>query len=250
MFLLALVCLGVRSDIGPRARLSAQMGRLPALTLWAWERPEDLTSIDPATTAVAYLDRTILVGDGVLCRPRRQPLTVPGGTTRIAVVRIEALPSARLDDAQTTRVLDLLLESARRPGIAALQVDFDATRSQRRFYAGLLRELRRRMPAGLPLSITALASWCSNDDWIAALPVDEAVPMFFRMEPGRRQKAPDAPEMQVREPLCTGSAGVSTREDWPEGLAGKRVYVFADRGWHDDLELLRSRELKEKGNGI
>ncbi len=99
------------------------------------------------------------------------------------------------------------------------------------------------MPASLPLSITALASWCSYDDWIATLPVDEAVPMLFRMEPDRRRARPDRPELRIREPLCTGSVGISTHEPWPEEMADKRIYIFADRGWRNDLSLLSDRKL-------
>jgi len=53
-----------------------------------------------------------------------------------------------------------------------VQIDFDARRSQRRFYVRLLRDLRRRMPPSLPLSITALASWCAYDDWLSGLPIE------------------------------------------------------------------------------
>jgi hypothetical protein len=111
------------------------------------------------------------------------------------------------------------------------------------FYAAVLQDLRKQMPPNLPLSITALASWCSNDDWISGLPIDEAVPMLFRMEPDRRHAPEDLPQFQIREPKCMGSAGISTREQWPDQLAGKRIYVFADRGWHDDLDVLARREL-------
>jgi hypothetical protein len=156
---------------------------------------------------------------------------------------MEALPGTKFEPDYGPKVVDLLLQSAGKPGIAALQVDFDATHSQREFYAGVLRELRRRMPPDLPLSITALASWCSYDNWIAGLPVDEAVPMFFRMEPDRHRAPADARHFVVREPLCMGSVGVSTSEIWPEGMATKRVYVFADRGWDEDLALLTERKL-------
>src|SRR5687767_16011817 len=62
----------------------------PAVILWAWERPEDLTFIDPQKTGVAFLAKTItLRGDKVLVRPRLQPLTLPEGAKTIAVVRIE-----------------------------------------------------------------------------------------------------------------------------------------------------------------
>jgi len=219
------------------------MQHLPRRTLWVWERPEDLHMIDPATTAIAYLDQTLLIGPEVLSQPRRQSLIYPSTATRIAVVRIEALPNARLDNAAAQQTVSLLLKTAQRPGIAALQVDFDATRSQRGFYADVLTNLRSQMPANLPLSITALASWCSHDDWIAGLPVDEAVPMLFRMEPDRRRANADRPEFRIREPLCMGSVGISTHEAWPEEMAGKRVYVFADRGWCEDLSLLSDRKL-------
>jgi hypothetical protein len=219
------------------------MQHLPRRTLWVWERPEDLHTIDPSTTAIAYLDQTLLIGPQVLSQPRRQSLIYPSTATRIAVVRIKALPNARLDDAAKQQTVSLLLKTAQRPGIAALQVDFDATHSQRGFYADVLTNLRSQMPANLPLSITALASWCSHDDWIAGLPVDEAVPMLFRMESDRRRASADRPELRIREPLCMGSVGISTREAWPEEMAGKRIYVFADRGWREDLSLLSDRKL-------
>jgi hypothetical protein len=159
-------------------------------------------------------------------------------------VRIDVLPGAALGAADEEQTVTQLVRSAAEPGIAALQVDFDATRSQRSFYRRVLEELRRRMPKQLPLSITALASWCSNDDWIAELPVDEAVPMLFRMEPDRRHAMVDPPQFHIREPLCMGSVGVSTREPWPPEMAGKRVYVFPDRGWREDLPLLVERKLQ------
>ncbi len=240
---MALPCLAFQSDALPTPRLSHRMARLPLRTLWAWERPEDLRSINPASTAVAYLDQTLLIGPQLLIQPRRQPLAWPPSATLIAVVRIQTLPGAVLDEPRQREAATALLRSARRPGIAALQVDFDATRSQRAFYAGLLATLRRQMPPDLPLSITALASWCSNDDWIARLPVDEAVPMLFRMEPDRRRAPADLPQFQIREPLCLASAGISTHEPWPANLAGKRVYVFPDLGWHHDLSLLADRNL-------
>lgn len=239
------LCLILRSDAIPipHATLSARMKLLPRKTLWAWERPEDLRSIDPETTAIAPLEQTILLTPEVLDHPRRQPLTYPTNVVRIAVVRIEAPSIAPLTAAQQKRTVALLLDAAQQPGIAALQVDFDATRSQRTFYSAVIADLRRQMPASLPLSITALASWCSYDDWIEALPIDEAVPMFFRMEPDHRRAPADSPWFRIREPLCMGSAGISTRERQPDALAGKRVYVFSDRGWRQDLPLFPDRKI-------
>ena len=242
---LGVLCLTLQPDVASLGVVgtSTRMMRLPHRTLWAWERTEDLRAINPKTTAIAWLDQTILLGANVTSQPRRQPLRYPAQTSRIAVVRIETFPTARLDSAAERQTVDLLLRSVNLPKIAALQVDFDATQSQRSFYRKLLLDLRQRMPAALPLSITALASWCSNDDWIGSLPVDEAVPMFFRMEPDRRRAPAGAPEFRIREPKCMGSVGISTREAWPDNLAGKRIYVFADRGWREDLSLLADRKL-------
>lgn len=241
--LLMLLCAGLRSDAVP-GRDGRRMASLPKRTLWVWERPEDLRGVDASTTAIAYLDQTIFLGAAVESRPRAQPMTYPTGATLIPVVRIETLAGAKLDADTERQVVALLLRSARRPGIAALQIDFDATRSQRGFYRDVLRGLRRQMPTSLPLSMTALASWCSYDDWIGTLPVDEAVPMFFRMEPDRGRAWAGLPAFRVREPLCMRSVGVSTREPWPQGTAGKRVYIFADDGWQNDFALVARRESK------
>lgn len=213
-------------------RPGERMAGLPRVTLWAWERPQSFASLDARAAAVAYLDRTIMITpSGVASRPRAVPVTFPAGGMRIAVVRIEVAPGSTLTKqtvADTTRVL---LGSATTPGIAALQIDFDARRSERDFYRTLLLRLRAAMPPALPLSMTALASWCAYDDWIHDLPVDEAVPMFFRMEPGWRHADLRFDEYKLREPLCAGSVGLADTGPWPPITDGRRVYLFADGGW-------------------
>lgn len=223
------------------------MRALPRLTVWAWERREDLRSIDPRTTAVAYLDRTItLDGHGIVTTPRRQPFLLPaaGSLARIPVVRIETGAGARLNDDTAETTAKIIVEAASSDEAlgeaSALQIDFDAKLSERAWYRAVLERTRQKLPPSMPLSMTALASWCSYDgSWLHGLPVDEVVPMLFRMEPDRRQFAPNdrraiAPEFAIREPACMGSVGISTREAWPRSLEGRRVYVFADRGWQPD----------------
>jgi hypothetical protein len=46
------------------------------------------------------------------------------------------------------------------------------------------------------------------------------------------------PQFRIREPLCMGSIGISTREPQMESTAGKRVYIFPDRGWREDFPLI------------
>lgn len=231
--LAALLCsFALHSDPSPVQQ--SRMVALPRITLWAWERREDLHAIDSKRFAIAYLDRTITIDNAVHSQPRRDAIFFPATAKRMPVVRIETAMGASLGRDNRRSAVDELLSAAAEPGIAALQVDFDATRSQRGFYRDLLIDLRSRMPSHLPLSITALASWCSQDDWLQGLPIDEAVPMFFQMEPDRRRAPPDIDDFRIREPLCRGAAGVASDEQWPSNLAHKRIYIFSSRGWRGD----------------
>ncbi len=222
--------------------LIGRMAKLPRLTLWVWERREDMRGLDAQTTAVAYLDRTVAVdAAGLHIEPRRQGMLLPASTSlvRIAVVRIEVADGTALDAAQEDVVARAVSDAANGDAVAALQVDFDARQSQRQWYAEVLRRVRAQIPPQMPLSITALASWCSYDgEWMRTLPVDEAVPMLFRMEPDRRRAeiggSWGSGDFALREPLCMGSVGISTHEPWPPGMQQRRVYVFADRGWNRD----------------
>jgi Protein of unknown function (DUF3142) len=214
-----------------RANAGEALSGLPRLTLWAWEMPERLDFIDPQQTAVAYLDQTVYVGQDVRATPRLQPMQVPPGTRVIAVVRMEMRETAQGSPEIQSKIVAAIMRSARRPGISALQLDFDAVRSQRALYGDVIRQLRREMPANMPLSVTALASWCAYDRWLAGLPVNEAVPMLFRM--GKEQNLFRLPASGplIREPLCADSLGVSADEPWPGELGNKRLYVFDPRPW-------------------
>ena len=204
----------------------------PPLVLWAWERPEDLSFADCGDTGVAYLADTITISRGsIMVRPRLQPLEIPAGCRVMAVVRIEANVS-RFSKARVREVADLILTTAKEPRVSAVQVDFDATVSQRPFYAAVLRAVREGLPPSIPLSMTALASWCIHDDWIRELPVDEAVPMLFRMgtdEAEVRRYLKSGNDFRV--PACRYSVGVSTDESLPRLPAGRRVYAFHDGSW-------------------
>lgn len=205
--------------------------RLPAQVLWAWEEPEDLRFLDPEKTGAAYLAETLRLSDRVEVRARKQPLMVADGARVMAVVRVEAGREFR-DTPELRRETAARVAAVAGPAVVAVQVDFDAKASQRAFYEDVLRQLRAAMPVGMPLSMTALLSWCSGDDWIANLPVDEAVPMHFRLGMEARDPlAAGAGAWRVVEPKCRGSVGVSTDEEWPGMVAGERVYIFAPHPW-------------------
>ena len=246
-------CLAMRPDTTHLP--SSRLARLPRITLWAWERREDLRSLDrspdPKAFAVAYLAQTLTLTPTMHAQPRRDLIAFPANALRIPVIRMEAPRSAILTETQRRQAIEAILATAREPGIAALQLDFDATRSQRDFYRSLLIDLRPQLPPTLPLSITALASWCSSDDWLRTLPIDEAVPMFFRMEPhwpaNFRPTRADAlsyvNSYPIREPLCQSSLGLSTTEPWPVNTRGKRIYLFPDHGWQHELPAELPRRL-------
>ena len=215
----------------PRASRQGQASE-PGLILWAWETPEDLSTLDPHKAGVAFLSRELLLGSKIQLRPRRQPLRVPPSAFLIATVRLETNSSFRPSPAALTEIAGDIVAAARLPQVAALQIDFDALASERPFYVALLREVRVELPPAMPLSITALASWCSTPSWLRNLPIEEAVPMLFRMGGPVATRA-TAPRSTTRltEPLCATSLGLATDETWPAIAAGQRVYLFRPGSW-------------------
>jgi hypothetical protein len=211
----------------------------------------------------------------VLVRPRFQPLRVAPGTFLTAVVRIETSRSSAQNEfyknaaseqqssrsasenQQSSIPFDPLTSAALvrastefsalqdMPGVRSIQIDFEATVSERPFYSALLSAVRRNLPPSMPLSITALASWCIGDPWLENLPpgaIDEAVPMLFRL-------GPDAADIinflhsgkEFPVASCRGSLGLSIDERLSNDLLRgrfpgaspawhrKRIYVFSRR---------------------
>jgi hypothetical protein len=234
---LALAFTEGRSRFGKRtsAVTITPSDQMPRVVLWAWERPVDLRFINPRETGVAFLARTIhLRANEVVVRPRLQPLDLPEGTRVIAVARVASDQRTKpdLSTQQTEDLAAAIAEMARLPNVSSIQIDFDAPRSERTFYHDVILAVRRRLPASVALSITALASWCSDDDWISDLPIDEAVPMLFRMGPDGRQirnRVASGEEFSARP--CRNSYGISTDEPLRNLSAAKRLYVFNPDAW-------------------
>ena len=219
---------GLHGDLQAGDRAYGMTGDAPRIILWAWEEPEDLRTADPRKLGVAFLAERVFVAKDVSVVPRRQRILTPEGMWAEAVVRIEAGRDFEDNAATRKRTAEVVLDAAQLSGVRGVQVDFDALESQRAFYADVLRQVRAGLPAGKRLEMTALVSWCSQQQgWMRALPVDAAVPMFFRL--GRH-----VGWWGVREPLCEGSVGVAIDEPAiaNESLHGsQRVYVFAPRSW-------------------
>ena len=203
----------------------------PRLVLWAWERPVDLREL-PTGVGVAFLAQTMtLSADSHVTAPRRHPLHVDPSTHLVAVTRVEApgeVPERR--EAVAAIAADIA-RTIKLPRVSGVQVDFDARASQRQMYRHLLHEIRAALPPGAPLSMTALASWCLDDYWLDDLPVDEVVPMLFRMGPTEDMHRR---ELETRAPAraCRGAVGLSLDE--PSGIfvrRGKRLYMFNPNAW-------------------
>ena len=208
---------------------------MPLRVVWAWEEPEDLETLSP-TVGVAYLAETLILTDRVNVLPRMQPLTPAPGAVMMAVVRIEARRGFTDSPALRNAVVARIVALANRASTRVIQVDFDATDLQHNFYTGVLEELRKQLPAKIPLSMTALVSWCGPTSWLHNLPVQEAVPMYFRMGGLRAESKTSAGhDYSIQEPLCRTSIGLSTDEPWPTKVAtlnpATRIYLFAPHPW-------------------
>lgn len=158
--------------------------RLPNKVLWAWKRPEDLSQIDPQRYGVAYLACHIFLdGENLKWQTRNQPMKVPAHTVVVPTVRIDIVRKEKpaLSQQQIEKILRLIQKATGAPNAAQVQIDFDALESERGFYRSLLEQLRKKLPDTMPISITALASWCLFDNWIKVLPIDESVPMMFSL---------------------------------------------------------------------
>jgi hypothetical protein len=247
----------------------------PDVFFWAWERPEDFRFLMPGAAGVAFLAKTIYLQapsrgalGSFLVRPRLQPLRITAGVPLTAVVRIEnprgavvwergeskpAYSAISYSRIERDRLAEEIADLQAIHGVSAIQSDFDAPASAHEFYAQLLEEVRPKLPPMVPLSITALASWCIGDRWLEKLPrgtIDEAVPMLFRMGPEAADVARFL-DSGARFPVasCRGSLGLSTDEPLfrrifggtplagAVGLGDRRIYVFAPHSWSEsDVE--------------
>lgn len=228
----------------PRQVNSRLDSEMPKKIIWAWERPEDLRFLDPKEYGVAFLAQTIfLEKDNVSPKPRRQPLEISPGTYLIAVTRIETNKNGgerpAFDQAMIDKTVSLIRSTLDLPDVKGIQIDFDAVVSEREFYRQVMLKLRQSQGehadggVRVPLTMTALASWCTGDAWFNDFPVDEAVPMVFQMgADDEKIKAFLRNGNDWRDPLCRGSYGISRDDAVNEGIKpGRRTYFFSNEAW-------------------
>jgi len=172
---------------------------------------------------------TVSLREGeVVWQRRLHPIALPPQARVTAVVHFEPGDRA-LDDGLRAYLVDKISALP----AEAIQIDYEAPLSQRELLRALIADLRRALPR-TRLSMTALASWCLFDDWLRELPVDEVVPMVYRMghdrEPVRRWLDEGR---DFRVPLCRKAVAVSLADPPPRLPAGRRVYYFAPRSWSE-----------------
>ncbi|HLK24306.1 MAG TPA: hypothetical protein VKT30_06580 [Caulobacteraceae bacterium] len=206
----------------------------PGLALWAWERPEDLSSAPPGVAVAAVEGFVQLSGDAIWARGRRFPLKTAPGAQRIAVVHVQIDASRPLHwtPALRARTAAAVLAYARRPGFSEMQIDFEVPASDRQALIDLAHDVRAGLPAGEPLSMNALASWCETENWVDQAPVDEIVPMVFRLGAGgAKLKAKLEAGGDFADPRCRSAIGVSTDTPLARFPRDRRVYVFSPHSW-------------------
>lgn len=204
-----------------------------SLILWAWERPEDLRFADPATEVAVQTGFVELSGDGVQARGRRFPLRVERApTTALVHVQIDHARPLEWTPALRARTGAAILHFAAAIPARRVQIDFEARASEHQILLDVLNDVRRGLPRGTLLSMTALASWCDTEDWLGAAPVDEIVPMLFRMQQeGEALKSRLAAGGDFRNPRCRAALGIATDSSIVRAPPGRRVYLFNPRSW-------------------
>ncbi|MGJ5820376.1 DUF3142 domain-containing protein [Paludibaculum fermentans] len=210
--------------------LCAQAGpKPPAVMVWAWEQPMDLRRLDQSRVGVAFYAAMLGPGqDGhVRVELRRQSLRTAFGAFEMPVVRLSSYGLGASHMASAAAAVMKIVQTTK---ARAVQIDYDAPASELKNYRGLLRDLRARLGPEVFLSITALASWCGQDSWLQDLPVDEVVPMAFRMgaeDPAWRNML--AAGRDFAAPACRNSLGVTLDEKLPAIPPRQRIYIFT--GW-------------------
>ena len=164
--------------------------------------------------AVAYIVQTItLRAATVRIDPRPRPQRDSPSSDVIAATRIEVPAGAAVDlsQGQIEQLAYAIADTAEIPLVGAAQIDFDATIAQRCFYRDLIHRVRALLPAEIPLSITAIASWCMDDDWVSDLPIAEVVPMIrmgHEWKAAAKRAREDARQITG---VCASALGVATK---------------------------------------
>ncbi len=202
------------------------------LILWAWERPEDLRFAGDSEIALqtSFLE---LTGDTLRARGRYFPLQSARPPETVVVhIQIDHSQQLNWTPALRAQVAAAVRHYATIVPATRVQIDFEVRKSERQILLDVLQDARAALPSRIRLSMTALASWCMFDDWLGDAPVDEIVPMLFRMQkdgPSIIKWLADGKDF--RNPRCRAALAISSDSPIPRAPPGRRVYLFNPRSW-------------------
>lgn len=196
------------------------------------------------------MESLVLRANGIERGGRTKPLILPAGVRLIPVVHVEALSDApdNITPAQRKAIVAAVRRHASTASASAglLQIDFEAPGRMHDSYRQLISAVREALPIGVRLSVTALAHWCTQGDWLDRLPVDEVVPMLYRLGTESavwRQRFTRSDASLARR--CRGPAlGFATNDPPPSTLLARtsRPYWFDEAAWsnpsHPPLHLI------------
>jgi len=241
------LALGAHFRASPAAPAAASPSEVSASlangVAWIWPDSNGPRSANgetaPYREAAVLVESLVLRARGVERGGRTQGLRLPPGVRIVPVLHVEAAADA--PSMLTPAQRDAIVAAVRRhAGVAAsgaglLQLDFEAPARQRDAYRELVTAVRQALPAEVRLSVTVLAHWCTQGDWLDRLPVDEVVPMLYRLGPHAAQWR----ERFVREDAtlarrCRGPAfGFATNDPPPPALLARatRPYWFDASAW-------------------
>lgn len=224
LLVLVLLCLG-----GTARAQSAER------TLWLWHGAHDLRGFVPAAgeqVSVAYLSRTLIIEEsGVRVIPRRDPIYLDAEMPRIAVVHMELGPGVDVNAFRRSRpAIQVALAPVFGEEASGIQFDFDAPRSMRHAYLGVLQDIAEAKPEAWTLSMTALGSWCTTRGWLRDAPVDFVVPMLFGPGHQRHETLAALERGPLAEQRCQRALGLREHQPAPPNHPG-RFYVFGQGTW-------------------
>lgn len=243
----ALMCTACRDVDKPplapatSAQIASSLARGAA---WIWPNSSGPSAapgdIAPYREAAVLVESLVLRAQGVERGGRTQALRLPPGVRVVPVVHIESASDAPTEFSETQRSAVLAAVRRHAPvataGAGVFQLDFEAPARQREAYRALVTAVRKALPDDVKLSVTALAHWCTQGDWLDRLPVDEVVPMLYRLGPHadawrRRFEQSDNPDLARR---CRGDAmGFATNDPPSSKLLARtiRAYWFDEDAW-------------------
>jgi hypothetical protein len=203
------------------------------LILWAWERPEDLRFADPSVEIAVQTGFVEIAGDDVIARGRRFALKIDRPpTTAVVHVQIDHARPLHWTPVLRARVSAAILHHAGAIPARRVQIDFEVRASEHRVLLDVLDDVRAGLPRETLLSMTALASWCDTERWLDRAPVDEIVPMLFRMQfDGNLLKNRLVAGGDFRNPRCRTALAIATDTPLARAPPGRRVYLFNPRSW-------------------